>query len=123
MRRLATLVAVVMAGCLGNQSAFAERRVAFVFGNSKYQNVVALANPANDAAAVTEMFKRAAFDVVESRRDLKNAETRRALRDFTEKTRDADIAVVYYAGHGIEVDGTNCLVPVDAVLERDTDAY
>jgi uncharacterized caspase-like protein len=123
MRRLAILVAVVLAGCLANQSAFAERRVAFVVGNSNYQNVVALANPANDAGAITAMFKRAAFDVVESRRDLKNAEMRRALRDFTEKARDADIAVIYYAGHGIEVDGTNYLVPVDAVLERDTDAY
>jgi uncharacterized caspase-like protein len=123
MRRLATLVAVALAGCLANQSAFAEKRVAFVVGNSNYQNVGALANPANDAAAITEMFKKAAFDVVESRRDLKNAEMRRALRDFTEKARDADIAVIYYAGHGLEVDGTNYLVPVDAVLERDTDAY
>ncbi|MGO8909647.1 MAG: caspase family protein [Bradyrhizobium sp.] len=123
MRQLATLVAVVLAGCLANYPAFAEKRVAFVVGNSKYQNVVALANPANDAAAITEMFKNAAFDVVESRRDLKNAEMRRGLRDFTEKARDADIAVIYYAGHGIEVDGTNYLVPVDAVLERDTDAY
>jgi uncharacterized caspase-like protein len=123
MRRLAALVAVALAGCLANQSAFAEKRIAFVVGNSNYQNVVALTNPANDALAVTEMFRKAAFDVVESRRDLKNAEMRRALRDFTEKARDADIAVIYYAGHGIEVDGTNYLVPVDAALERDTDAY
>src|SRR5579863_4775869 len=123
MRRFATLVAVLLAGCLANQSALAEKRVAFVVGNSNYQNVVALANPANDAAAITDMFKRAGFDVVDSRRDLKNAEMRRALRDFTEKARDADIAVIYYAGHGIEVDGTNYLVPIDAALERDTDAY
>src|ERR1700728_1709320 len=123
MRRLAALVAVALAGCLASQSAFAEERIAFVVGNSNYQNVVALTNPANDAVAVTEMFRKAAFDVVESRRDLKNAEMRRALRDFTEKARDADIAVIYYAGHGIEVDGTNYLVPVDAALERDTDAY
>ena len=123
MRRLAALVAVALAGCLASQSAFAEKRIAFVVGNSNYQNVVALTNPANDAVAITEMFRKAAFDVVESRRDLKNAEMRRALRDFTEKARDADIAVIYYAGHGIEVDGTNYLVPVDAALERDTDAY
>ena len=123
MRRLAALVAVALAGSLASQSAFAEKRIAFVVGNSNYQNVVALTNPANDAVAVTEMFRKAAFDVVESRRDLKNAEMRRALRDFTEKARDADIAVIYYAGHGIEVDGTNYLVPVDAALERDTDAY
>ena len=51
------------------------------------------------------------------------AETRRALRDFADRARDADIAVVYYAGHGIEVDGANYLIPVDAKLERDTDIY
>ena len=109
--------------CVATQPALANKRVAFVVGNSSYQNVVPLTNPANDAAAITDMFRKAAFDVVESRRDLKNTEMRRALRDFTEKARDADIAVIYYAGHGIEVDGTNYLIPVDAVLERDTDAY
>jgi uncharacterized caspase-like protein len=123
MRWLAALFSAVLVLCFADQSAFADKRVAFIVGNSNYQNVVALANPANDAAAITEMFRKAAFDVVESRRDLKNADMRRALRDFTEKARDADIAVIYYAGHGIEVDGTNYLVPVDAVLERDTDAY
>jgi len=61
--------------------------------------------------------------VVDSRRDLPAAETRRALRDFADRARDADIAVVYYAGHGIEVDGGNYLIPVDARLERDTDIY
>jgi uncharacterized caspase-like protein len=123
MRRLTALLSAVLAICFADQSALAEKRVAFVVGNSNYQNVIALANPANDAADITGMFTQAAFDVVESRRDLKNTEMRRALRDFTEKARDADIAVIYYAGHGIEVDGTNYLIPVDAVLERDTDAY
>jgi uncharacterized caspase-like protein len=123
MRRLATLIVALLAIGLACRSAHADKRIAFVVGNSSYQNVVALANPAHDAAAVTDMFRKAAFDVVETRRDLKNAEMRRALRDFTEKARDADIAVIYYAGHGLEVDGTNYLVPVDAVLERDTDAY
>src|SRR6267154_107681 len=123
MRRLAAFVTAFLAVCLANQPALAGKRVALVIGNSSYQNVVALTNPVNDATAITEMFKKAAFDVVESRRDLKNTEMRRALREFTEKARDADIAVIYYAGHGIEVDGTNYLVPVDAALERDTDAY
>ena len=123
MRWLAAFSAAVLAVCLADRSAWADKRVALVIGNSNYQNVAALTNPANDAAAITEMFRKAAFDVVESRRDLKNTEMRRALRDFTEKARDADIAVIYYAGHGLEVDGTNYLVPVDAVLERDTDAY
>lgn len=124
MRRLAAFLFMASIVCLAGQRAWAaDKRVAFVVGNSNYQNVNVLTNPANDAAAITEMFKNAKFDVVESRRDLKNTEMRRALRDFTDKARDADIAVIYYAGHGIEVDGTNYLIPVDAALERDTDAY
>jgi uncharacterized caspase-like protein len=121
MRRLAAFVAALLAVCLANQPAFAARRVALVIGNSNYQNVAALTNPVNDAAAIAEMFKNAAFDVVESRRDLTSQEMRRALRDFGDKARGADIAVIYFAGHGLEVDGTNYVVPVDAVLERDAD--
>ncbi len=82
-----------------------------------------LANPVNDSAKIAATLKEAGFDVVDSRRDLPAAETRRALRDFADRARDADIAVVYYAGHGIEVDGSNYLIPVDAKLERDTDVY
>jgi uncharacterized caspase-like protein len=103
--------------------AAADKRVVLVIGNSAYQNVTRLANPANDAAAMTELFKQAKFDVVDFRRDLKASEMRRALRDFSDQTRDADVAVVYFAGHGIEVDGTNYLIPIDAVLERDIDIY
>jgi uncharacterized caspase-like protein len=103
--------------------AFAEKRVALVLGNSNYQNVAPLANPVNDSVKIAATLKDAGFDVVDSRRDLPAAETRRALRDFADRARDADIAVVYYAGHGIEVDGGNYLIPVDARLERDTDIY
>ncbi|QPF91164.1 caspase family protein [Bradyrhizobium commune] len=123
MRRLVAPLLMVLLVCCAGRPALADKRLAFVVGNSNYQNVVALANPANDAGAIADLFRKAAFDVVESRRDLNNTDMRRALRDFTEKTRDADIAVIYYAGHGMEVDGTNYLIPVDAVLERDTDAY
>jgi uncharacterized caspase-like protein len=105
------------------QPAFAEKRVALVLGNSAYQNVARLPNPVNDGAVIAATLKNAGFDVVEERHDLPAAETRRALRDFADRARDADIAVVYYAGHGIEVDGTNYLIPVDAKLERDTDVY
>src|SRR3954466_1448141 len=105
------------------QPAFAEKRVALVIGNSAYQNVARLPNPVNDGATVAATLKGAGFDVVGSRHDLPAAETRRVLRDFADRTRDADIAVVYHAGHGIEVDGGNYLIPVDARLERDTDIY
>jgi uncharacterized caspase-like protein len=102
-------------------SAYAEKRVALVIGNSAYKNVNRLKNPANDAAAVVAMFKTAGFDLVDLRQDLNVVEMRRALREFGNKTRDADVAVIYYAGHGIELDGTNYLIPVDATLETDTD--
>src|SRR6478609_5364907 len=108
---------------LVSEPAFAEKRVALVLGNSAYRNVAPLANPVNDSAKIASTLKEAGFDVVDSRRDLPAAETRRALRDFADRARDADIAVVYYAGHGIEVDGGNYLIPVDARLERDTDIY
>ncbi len=108
---------------LAGQPAWAAKRVALVLGNSAYQNVARLPNPVNDGSAIAAILKDAGFDVVDSRHDLQAAETRRALRDFADRARDADIAVVYYAGHGIEVDGTNYLIPVDARLERDTDVY
>lgn len=104
-------------------SAHAEKRVALVVGNAAYQHVPRLGNPANDVAAMAETLKGAGFDVVDTRRDLKITEMRRALRDFSDKARGADVAVVYYAGHGIEVDGSNYLIPVDATLERDIDIY
>ncbi|WP_029080217.1 MULTISPECIES: caspase family protein [unclassified Bradyrhizobium] len=97
--------------------------MALVVGNSNYQNAPLLPNPANDAAAIAATLKGAGFDVVESRLNLASSDMRRALRDFADQARDADVAVVYYAGHGIEIDGTNYLIPTDARLERDTDIY
>ncbi|MFK4505693.1 caspase family protein [Bradyrhizobium daqingense] len=108
---------------LGAGSAFAEKRVALVIGNSAYEKVARLGNPSSDAVLVANTLKAAGFDLVDLRLDLKVADMRRALRDFIEQSRDAEVAVVYYAGHGIEVDGVNYLVPIDAVLERDTDIY
>ena len=105
------------------QPAFAEKRVALVLGNSSYQNVAKLPNPVNDGAVIAATLKDAGFDVVDLRQDLGILESRRALRDFADRASDADIAVVYYAGHGIEVDGANYLIPVDAKLERDADVY
>jgi uncharacterized caspase-like protein len=114
------LLAALLLMC---QPALADKRVALVVGNSHYENAPLLPNPANDAAAIAATLKDAGFDVVESRLDLQAADMRRVLRDFADQARDADIAVVYYAGHGIEMDGTNYLIPIDARLERDTDIY
>ncbi len=122
----ATASTIVLALCamwLGCQPAFAEKRIALVIGNSTYEQVPLLSNPVHDATAMSEMFKRAGFDTVMLKLDLKAVEMRRALRDFSDEARDADMAIIYFAGHGIEIQGTNYLVPVDAVLERDVDAY
>jgi uncharacterized caspase-like protein len=118
--RLILAAALLLAVC---RPALAEKRVALVVGNSAYQNVATLPNPVNDGAVMAATLKDAGFDVVDSRHDLSAIEMRRALRDFADRARDADIAVVYYAGHGMELDGTNYLIPVDAKLERDTDVY
>src|SRR2546421_440932 len=114
------LAAALLLAC---EPAWAGKRVALIIGNSVYQNVPPLANPINDGAIMAATLKGAGFDVVDSRHDLSAVEARRALRDFSDAARDADIAVVYYAGHGMEVDGANYLIPVDAKLERDTDVY
>ncbi len=122
-RAMKLLLFLIAASWISLGEAHAEKRVALVVGNSAYQNAPKLPNPANDAAAIADTLRAAKFDVVEAKHDLNIVEMRRAFRDFSDKVRDADIAVVYYAGHGLEVDGTNYLVPVDAVLQRDTDAY
>jgi uncharacterized caspase-like protein len=123
MHSRAAFIVTVLLLALAGGPALAEKRVALVIGNSAYATAGLLKNPTNDAGAIGEMLRRAKFDVVETKRDLTNAEMRRALRDFSAKSRDADYAIVYYAGHGIEVDGTNYLLPVDVVLEQDSDAY
>lgn len=92
-----------------------------VIGVSEYQQVPRLPNPSRDAEAMTALFKKAGFDSVVSKRDLGIADLRRAIREFSETSRDADMSVVYYAGHGIEVDGVNYLVPADAKLVSDFD--
>src|ERR1700730_2414375 len=97
MRAFLGIVLTVWLTSMVSQSAFAEKRVALVIGNSSYQNVARLGNPANDATAMTETLKGAGYDLLESRRDLKISEMRRVFRDFANRSRDADVAVVYYA--------------------------
>jgi uncharacterized caspase-like protein len=123
MRAVGTILWALILSVLICQPAFAGKRIALVIGNSAYRNVAKLANPANDAAVLADTFRKANFDVVDARNDLSINEMRRVLRDFGGKARDADIAVIYYAGHGLEVNGMNYLVPVDAQLETDTDVY
>ncbi|QQO22235.1 caspase family protein [Bradyrhizobium diazoefficiens] len=121
MGTIRLLVLVFCSFWLACGSAQAEKRVALVIGNSAYKNVPQLPNPANDATLVGDMLRRIGFDFVETKTDLNIAEMRRALRDFGARARDASVAVIYYAGHGIELDGTNYLIPTEAKLETDSD--
>ncbi len=111
----------LVAGLLFATAASADRRVALVIGNSAYGNAPTLANTINDATAIAKLFKSVGFEVVISRNDLGVVDFKRTVREFLLTAETADVAVVYYAGHGIEIGGDNYLVPVDAKLARDYD--
>ena len=119
MRSIFILIGCLL--CLSAEPAAADKRVALVIGVSKYQQVPRLTNPTRDADVVAALFRQAGFDMINNQRDVGIVDLRRIIREFSETARDADIAVVYYAGHGIEVDGVNYLVPADAKLVSDFD--
>lgn len=96
-------------------------RVALVVGNSKYKALDTLANPERDAKLIAATFERSGFRKVQLLLDAGKAELASALEAFTKDAAGADWAVVYFAGHGIELDGSNYLVPVDAKYETDPD--
>jgi WD40 repeat protein/uncharacterized caspase-like protein len=123
MRAFCLFVFSILTLAFSRGDACADQRVALVMGNSAYQHAPRLPNAVNDSAVLVDTFKRAGFAVVDARNDLSASEMRRTLREFGAKARDADIAVIYYAGHGIEIDGTDYLIPTDARLDSDTDIY
>lgn len=100
-------------------SVEAGMRVALVIGNSAYAAVGSLPNPARDASAVARSLREAGFRTVQLEANLSREAMIQALHRFSEEADKADWAVVYYAGHGIEVGGQNYLVPVDARLKSD----
>jgi len=97
------------------------RRIALVIGNSAYKNVPPLINPVHDAEMVASVLKRIGFEDVTLIEDLNKDTMVQALRDFAARAEKADWALVYYAGHGMEVGGINYLIPVDARLATDRD--
>ena len=98
------------------------RRVALVIGNSGYRNVGPLNNPQHDAEAIAASLRAIGFDSVTVANDATRDKLADALRVFSKEAEKADWAVVYYSGHGMEVNGTNYLIPVDARLATDRDA-
>ncbi len=123
MTRLLLIIAFSVLLTLSTERASAEgRRVALVIGVSAYQSVPSLANAVNDSTAMADLFRKSGFDVVSVRSDVGNLEFKRAIREFEDSVTDADIAVIFYAGHGIEVRETNYLIPADAKLANERDA-
>lgn len=96
------------------------KRVALVIGNSAYQYVPDLRNPANDAEDISKALQRIGF-AVKQHQNLSYSDMRIALRDFAEAAANAEVALVYFAGHGIEIENTNYLIPVNAALKSDRD--
>ena len=112
------LVALVLAASA--PVALAARQVALVVGNSTYAHIGRLPNPENDAVDLSAALRRLGFKVT-TELDADRVELTEALRAFTRQSAGADVSLVLYAGHGLEMDGINYLVPVDARLERDVD--
>ena len=112
----APLVATAQPAAIAPQKG---RRIALVIGNSKYKHVDFLPNPQRDAAMVADALKRTGFAEVTLQTDLGREALSGALQKFLRSAQSADWAVVYYAGHGMEIGGINYLIPIDATLETD----
>lgn len=114
------LSALLVTTLLINNVQAADKRVALIIGNSDYENVSILTNPKNDAQDMATALDAIGFDVTKIENATFSA-MRNALRKFSKKARGADVAMVYFAGHGMEVDRQNYLIPTDAVLASDQD--
>src|SRR3954467_15823270 len=119
--RFPTLILALICTVLTAGAASAEKRVAFVVGNGTYKNVAALPNPPIEAKSMAAALRNVAFEVVEGTNLTRDKMTEKLL-DFGKKAEGADVALFFYAGHGIAVNGTNYLVPVDADLNTEMDA-
>lgn len=119
--RLFLPLSVVLFGfAVAATASTTERRVALVIGNGAYTHVPRLQNPTNDALDLAQTLRRIGFEVTEAI-DLDYRDMRLAVRDFSEQAENADIALLYYAGHGIEIENTNYLIPINAELKRASD--
>jgi uncharacterized caspase-like protein len=119
MRGLGTLVFMIPAMLALVTGAQAEKRLALVIGNSAYQHTSELKNPRNDAVDMAAALKGLKFEVVEGF-DLDKRTMEITVRKFAQALKNADVALFFYAGHGLQVNGQNYLVPIDARLEDAT---
>ena len=108
-------VIVTSIGFASTGSAMTEKRVALVIGNSAYQHASELTNPRNDASDMAAALKGLGVEVIEGS-DLDKTNLEQKIRDFSTALQGADVGVFFYAGHGLQVNGNNYIVPVDAEL-------
>lgn len=118
--RTLTLLLALTCMLFSAESALADKRVAFVVGNGAYKNVAQLPNPPIDAKAMAATLRNVGFEVVEGSNLTRDKMTEKLL-DFGKRAQGADIAVFFYAGHGIAISGTNYLLPVDADIKSEMD--
>jgi uncharacterized caspase-like protein len=118
--RTLTIIVSLMCIALSVSAAKADRRVAFVVGNGAYKNVAQLPNPPIDAKAMASTLRNVGFEVIEGSNLTRDQMTEKLL-DFGRKAQGSDVAVFYYAGHGIAVGGSNYLLPVDADIKSEMD--
>lgn len=116
---LLAIVAAVLFLTSTVADAQTDKKVALVIGNSRYANEATLTNPHNDAEDMAEVLSRIGFKVM-VKFDLDYNSLRNSLMEFTQFADQAEIAAVFYAGHGIEMTGTNYLIPVDARLDNES---
>ncbi|MCZ8542661.1 caspase family protein [Mesorhizobium qingshengii] len=120
MLRLCGFIAVVLVAAFTTFDTSADRRVALVVGNSEYREIPALKNPDKDAEDVSRTFRLAGFEVFVAK-DLTKLQFEEQFRNYLAAADGADLAVVYYSGHGFQIGGENFLIPVDASLKNAAD--
>lgn len=116
MHRFAPILLVLLAVIAASVPVRAEKRVALVVGNAAYRYTARLANPTNDADDMTAALRKVGFEVIVVK-DVDKRSLEMAMANFGRQAQEADAALVYYAGHGIQYQGVNYLMPVDARLE------
>jgi uncharacterized caspase-like protein len=120
MRYLALICSLACMAFTTVTAAKADKRVAFVVGNGAYKNVAQLPNPPIDAKAMAGVLRNVGFDVVEGTNLTRDTMTQKLL-EFGKRAQGADVAVFFYAGHGIAISGTNYLLPIDADIKSEMD--
>jgi hypothetical protein len=115
--------AVALLTLISTGPAFTEKRIALVVGNSAYQNITRLDNPRNDATLMADTLQSLGFNLVggHAQLDLDKSSLDNAVQNFGRQVQGADVALFYYAGHGVQVGGSNYLVPVNANPTREAD--